>query len=209
MLKNTLLISALLVAGISFQSCGTKQNDPKSNSATTSNNTGSNLKIAYVNIDTLQEHLEFFKKEKANFEKKQEAARNELASLERQLQNEVAAFQKAVQAGTLTQTEGEAKQKRLGQLQQNLQDKQASLESKMGKEMEAFNADLKKRLDDYLAKYNTDKKYDFILSDGLGSQILLANPTYNITLDVIRGMNEADKNKDATSSTTTDTSAKK
>lgn len=182
---KSLFITLLAVGIFGLVACDRKQ--PQSS---TTEKTNSALKVAYVNIDTLQNNLEFFKTKKSEFDKKESAAKAELAGMQQNLQNEYVAFQKAVQAGTLTQADGEAKQKRLGQLQENLQAKQANLEADFGKQLDDFNKELKKRLDDYLTKYNKDKNYDFILSHGIGSQILLANPAYDITADVIKGMNE-------------------
>lgn len=198
---NKLLASLFLLCTIAFISCDKKNAGSKAISdAVKNDNTG--LKIAYVNIDTLQNNLDFFKVKKEEFDKKEAAARGELATLQRNLQNEYVAFQKAAQAGTLTQADGEAKQKRLGQMQENLQTKQANLEADFAKQLDEFNQELKKRLDDYLAKYNKDKHYDFILSHGNGSQILLANPAYEITADVIKGMNEDAKSGSSTADTT-------
>lgn len=170
--------------------------------AATVSTTGNGLKIAYVNIDTLQNNLEFFKAKKAEFDQKEKSIQQELSGMQQNLQNQYVALQKAAQAGTLTQAEGEAKQRKLQQLQQDFQNKQSGYESQYTKELSDFNNELKKRLDDFLTKYNKDKHYDLILSDMEGGQILLVNPSFDITADVIKGMNEGGKN---TASGTNDT----
>jgi len=190
-MKQWSYVLGLIILTGSLTACNTGKT-PDNNTKTTasSGETGkSGLKIAYVNLDTLQNQLEFFKLKKEEFDKKEVSMRSELSRMEQNLQNEYIAFQKAAQAGTLSQSEGEAKQKRLGQLQQSLQEKQASLEEQYTKELNDFQEALKKRLDDYLEQYNQDKGYDFILSQGAGSQILLGNPALDITNDVIKGMN--------------------
>ncbi len=197
-MKNLTYALGLVILAGSFSACNNKT-EPKTDtkpSATQSAGAG-NLKIAYVNLDTLQSQLEFFKAKKEEFDKKENTMRAELTRMEQQLQNEYIAFQKAAQAGTLSQADGEAKQKRLGQLQQNLQDKQASMEAQYTKDLSDFQDDLKKRLDEYLGKYNKDKGYDFILSQGLGSQILWGNPAFDITNDVVKGMNETADSSDS------------
>jgi len=154
-------------------------------------------KIAYVNLDTLEERYEYFKTRKAEFEKKTTAMDAEIERLARSLQNEYTAFQKKAQAGTLTQAEGEAGQKKLQQMQQNIENRRQELGTQLAKEQEAFNKDLQKRLDNYLVKYNADKGYDFILSYVKGGNILFANKALDITADVIKGMNEEDAGKPA------------
>lgn len=150
-------------------------------------------KIAFVNLDTLENKYEYFKAKKVEFEKRQKGMQDEVERLARNFQNEVAAFQKKAQAGTLTQAEGEAAQKRLASMQGNLEQRQQSLSEQLMKEQETFNMELQKRLDAFLITYNKEKGYDYILSYIKGGNILYANSALDITDDVIRGMNEGDK----------------
>src|SRR5690606_6056358 len=151
------------------------------------------LKIAYVNLDTLESNYEYFKTKKIEFEKRQQSMQNEVERLARNFQQELTAFQKKVQAGSLTQTEGEAAQKRLAGMQENLERSQPSLGQQLMTEQEAFNLDLQKRLDDFISVFNKDKGYDFILSYVKGGNILFDNPKLDNTQEVISGMNEMDK----------------
>jgi len=185
---------ACLSGSLLLTSCGEKTTTTKSTAVTpidaNAPNTG---KIAFVNLDTLESNYEYFKSKKIAFEKRQKGMQDEVERLARNFQSEVAAFQKKAQAGTLTQTEGEAAQKRLAGMQENLEKRQQSLGEQLMKEQEAFNLELQKRLDDFLVSYNKDKGYDYILSYLKGGNILYANSALDITADVIRGMNEADK----------------
>lgn len=179
-------------------SCGDKKSADKSASkATEAPATTPTGKIAYVNLDTLETKYEYFKLRKAEFEKKTAGMEAEVERLAQSFQNEYIAFQKKAQAGTLTQSEGEAAQKRLGEMQQNIESRRQSLQTQLMKEQEIFNKELQKRLDDYLVKYNTDKGYDFILSYVKGGNILFANKALDITEDVIKGMNTEDTGKPA------------
>jgi outer membrane protein len=177
------------IAGISmFAACAdTGKNNASSPAQETSKST---TRIAYVNIDTLTEHLDFFIANKEVFEKEEKKINDEISRLGNNLQSQIVAFQKKVQAGNVSQAEGEATQERLGRQQQELEMKRQTLTAQFMKKQEEFNAELKKRLDDYLEKYNKDGKYDYILSHGTGSQILWANKAMDITADIIKGMNE-------------------
>lgn len=201
--SSGLLNKSLFISGIStvllLISCS---NNSKTNKTvaepepvTTSTQTPSNGKIAYVNLDTLEARYEYFRVKKADFEKRTTAMEAEIERLAQSLQNEYAAFQKKAQEGTLTQSEGEAGQRKLGQMQQNMENRRQTLANQLMKEQEEFNKDLQKRLDDYLAQYNADKGYDYILSYVKGGNILFANKALDITDDVIKGMNEQDNKK--------------
>ena len=194
------LIAGSLAATVIFFSCDSKKTTTAAKTETKTTEakaTTPSGKIAYVNLDTLGEKYEYFKLRKAEFEKKTANMEAEVEKLAQNLQSEYAAFQKKAQAGTLTQAEGEAGQKKLGQMQQNIETRRQSLGSQLMKEQETFNAELQKRLDDYLVKYNEDKGYDLILSYVKGGNILFANKALDITDDVIKGMNAEDTGKPA------------
>jgi len=152
-------------------------------------------KIAYVNIDSLEAHYELLKTKKDEFKKKQDNMEGELQKSYQQMQNDADEVQKKIQAGTIQQAEYDAAQKRLMQMQQSLETRKQALTEQLMKEQEDFNKDLKSRLDAFIADYNKSKGYDFILSysNSGSSSILYANKQYDITKDVIDGMNAASK----------------
>jgi outer membrane protein len=144
--------------------------------------------IAYVDIDTLQENYSYFKAKKTELENKQKAMENEFGNLARKFEQDVMALQQKAQSGGMTQSEMETAQKTMAQRQQNLEKKRSDMGEQLLKTNEDFNKNLQKQLDDYLAEYNKDKGYDYILSYAKGGSILVANPDLNITKDVLEGM---------------------
>lgn len=146
-------------------------------------------RLAYVNIDTLEAHYEYLKMKKADFQQKQESMRAELQRSEQEMQKDIAGYQRKAQAGTLTQAEGEAAERRIIQMQQSLKTREASLTQQLIDEQEDFNTDLHQRLDSFLTEYNKDKHFDYILSYSRSGSIMYANKELDITKDVIKGMN--------------------
>jgi outer membrane protein len=63
------------------------------------------------------------------------------------------------------------------------------LESELANETAKFNEALRDSLNNFLKAYNKDKKYDIILSKA-GDNILFADKKYDITQDVINGLNK-------------------
>jgi len=149
-------------------------------------------KIAYVDIDSLEAHYEFLKLKKEDFKKRQTQMEAELQSSYQKMQSDYAEVQKKAQAGTLTTAESEAAQKRLEQMDQSLQTRKQALTGQLMKDQEEFNKELKARLDSFLADYNKDKHFDYILSysGSVSGTILYANKGLDITTDVIKGINE-------------------
>ena len=194
-LSSLSLIGVLILFGIHFS-------HPKETPTSTSSvvlPTGSSNRIAYVNTDSLEAKYELLKAKREEFNSRQDQMNSELQRSYQQMQNDADEVQKKAQSNSLTQTEYEAAQKRLMQMQQSLETRKQSLTEQLMKEQEAFNKDLKMRLDAFLEEYNKSKHYDYILSySAAGSSVLYVNKQLDITDDVVKGMNanaksEADK----------------
>ncbi|MBS1773748.1 MAG: OmpH family outer membrane protein [Bacteroidetes bacterium] len=151
-------------------------------------------KIAYVNIDSLENNYEYLKNEKIKFETNQAAMKAELDKSAQQFQNDVAAYQRKVQAGTISQPEAQATEKRLGQMQQSFKAREEALNSQLMKAQEDFTKQLQAELDRVIAEFNQDKKYDYILSYMRSGQILYANKSLDVTGDVLKMLNDRYKN---------------
>jgi outer membrane protein len=189
-------VLAALAAG-TFMACqqpAKPGSTPAAATSTENNNTATvngGFIIAYVDIDTVEANYNYFKEKKAELEKKQQAIDNELKANVRALQNEAADFQRRAQS--LTQAEGEAAQRTLYDKQQQLEGKAQNMRSQYAEQENKFNEELQKRLNDFLQKFNSDKKYAYILSYRSGaSNVLYKDEKYNITNEVIKGLNEAD-----------------
>jgi outer membrane protein len=63
------------------------------------------------------------------------------------------------------------------------------LENELANETQKFNMALRDSLNNFLTSYNKDKKFDMILSKS-GDNILFANKKFDITQDVINGLNK-------------------
>ncbi|RYE00406.1 MAG: OmpH family outer membrane protein [Sphingobacteriales bacterium] len=192
------LISAAIFSLAVLAACGDKGKKPGTTQTTTQstkNNGTQGLKLAFVNADTLNKYYLYLKDQEAAFKKKQDAYEGEMANKEKALQNEFAAFQKKVQAGTMTQAEGEATQKRLGQQQQALEKRHQTISAEIAKEQMAIQEEFQKKLDEFLARFNEERQYDFIFTYlKSGGPILYANKAYDITQEVLDAMNEDYKN---------------
>lgn len=183
--KNALIIASLAVISLS-----TACKQTPAPQAATQGNTGSSSKIAYINVDTLQEKYAFWKTQSDAIEAEQAKIESELQRSAQQLQNDIAMFQQKAQSGNLSEAEGAAAQKRLAQMQQSLETRRASLGEQLQAKQIAFSEELQKNIDEYLAIYNKDNKYDYIMSYTKSGQILYANKALDITEDVLKGLND-------------------
>ena len=150
----------------------------------------SGLKIDYVEVDSLMTQYDFAKDYSVTLQKKSNNARNTLTQKGNALQAAVNNFQQKLNNNGFTSREQAASQQAAIERQQrDLQELQARLENELATETAKFNEALRDSLQNLLKAYNNDKKYDMILSKA-GDNILMANQKFDITNDVINGLNK-------------------
>lgn len=189
-----------ILAAVLFVACQQGGKNVNNTADTTGSKAGAPAstgpRIAYVDLDSVEAHYEYFKDKKSELEKRQQAIDNELKANLRALQNEAADFQRRANANQLTQSEGEAAQRTLMEKQQQLEGKRQNLSQQYMEQEAKFNEDLQKRLDDFLKTFNSDKKYSFIFSYRAGaSNILYKDESLDITAPVIDGLNKNEEKK--------------
>lgn len=146
-------------------------------------------KIAYVNIDSLEANYLYLKDKQKEMEQKQKQIQNELQRMNTQFQNKLATMQKKYTDGTLTADEAEQTEKELASMQERFERRQMEAQNEMLTLQEKGLIDLQERLNSFIKDYNADKKFAYVLSYGSGGSILFADPQFDITEDVIKGMN--------------------
>jgi outer membrane protein len=148
----------------------------------------SNFKIAYFELDSLQNNYQYFKDVLNVLKRKEEAMNAELASLEKTYQKKIVEWQ---QKGTsMSQAESEAANREYQQMQQNFQSRKQQVDQTMNDQMNESRKKIRERLEMYLKEYNKDKTYAYIFSD-FPEAIYYKDTLYNITNDLVKGLNEA------------------
>jgi outer membrane protein len=183
------------VAALAMTSCNKSQ--PQVEPASETTKAPANLKIAYVEVDSIMTQYTFAKEYSDLLQKKSDNIQKTIANKGNQLQAAAANFQQKIQQNAYTREQAEAIQANLQRQQADLQ----GLQQRLGNEFQAETAKYNKALHDsianYLKAYNKDKKYSIILSKS-GDNLLYADKAYDITNDVIAGLNKAYKGGVAT-----------
>ena len=181
------ILSTLAIAAV-MASCNNAS--PKMDEQPAAAASAEGIKVAYVEVDSLMTQYTFAKDYSANLERKSTNARNTLTQKGNQLQAAVDNFQKKLNNNGFTSREqAESQQAAIQRQQRDLQALQARLEGELANETQQFNLALRDSLNNFLADYNKAKKYDIILSKA-GDNFLYANKKYDITQDVINGLNK-------------------
>ena len=147
------------------------------------------MKIAYVEVDSIMSQYKFCKDYSLILQKKGQNIQNTLAGKQQQLQNAAANFQQKVQQNAYTREQAEAIQAGLQRQNNDLQALDQRLSTEFKAETDKFNKALRDSISHFLASYNKDKKYALILSKA-GDNLLYADKAFDITNDVIAGLNK-------------------
>ena len=168
--------------------------DKTSKSATGSvQRDSADFKIAYFDIDSLQTHYEYFKDVTNQIKSRENAMTSELSSLRSSFEKKMKEWQQ--RGANMSQAEGEAAQREYGQMQQRYEQRQMSLEQELQKHRLDMMTDVRKKIETYLQEYNKSKGYAFILSYEPGFMLYYKDSIYDITDDVIEGLNSTYKKK--------------
>ena len=182
-------IALAVVAAVSFTSCN---QSPKAEDEAPKSQAPSNLKIAYVEVDSLMTQYEYCKEYSLILEKKSQNIQSTLQQKGQALQAAANNFQQKLQQNAYTREQAEQIQMGLQKQNADLEALQQRLSAEFQEETAKFNEALHDSLQHFIAKYNKDKKYTMILSKS-GDNILYADKSADITNDIIAGLNKAYK----------------
>lgn len=184
---------AVLFAG-SLVSC---TNNQQGAAATVSNLAeGTTLPIAYVNTDSLLVNFNMAKDLNEELIKKTEDARANLNSQAASLEKEVNEFQRKVQTNAfLNEQRAQSEANRLQNKKDQLDQLNYKLQNDLAQEQAQMNARLSDTIQAVLKEYNATKKFELILSNTMHDNILLDNPKYDITSELLEILNSRYDNK--------------
>lgn len=150
------------------------------------------LKVAYVDLDSIQSQYTYYKEKMQEFEKKKENADRDLNNAFQKIEGERIAFAK--RGESITQAEYENFQRTYQAKMQNLEQQKMLLENNIAGEGVKAMDDLKTKINEFLKAYNKEKGYSYIFSYSSALNVLFYKDTaYDITKEVVAGLNEAYK----------------
>jgi len=146
------------------------------------------MKIAYVKVDSLIVNYDLAQQLHDEFTKNQEAYTKEYATRRSKFEEQAAAFQEKIQrGGFLTEQRAMQERDRLVNEEQEILKLDQDLSSKLAEMQNANNQQLVDSLMAYLKKFNASKKYAYIFNS---SGILIGDEAHNITKEVLDAMND-------------------
>jgi outer membrane protein len=188
-MKNiSLLLNAVLIVAVGVLYYLHFSGRPKSSPSGTASVPG-DIKIAYINSDSVLKNYEYFKVTRERLESKGKKLDQDLRNRAQGLQNDYEAYQRNV--SNLTIGQAKSLEEDLAKKQQNLQLYQQSLTQEMSSEELKITQDLYARVTDFLKKYGNEKGLQVVLKLDTSSDLLFGGESLDITKEVTAGLNEA------------------
>lgn len=182
---------ALILVGIMFFNQRSNQKDTKGQVAAT---TGSDslseapIRIAYVDLDSLDAKFEYYKAKIETFDKKKEGLDRRLNGAYQQLDNKRIEFLK--RGNAITQAEADAFKREYDQQLQYLENERRKSEQEVQQEAMIMRDDVFSKINEYLTGYSKEKGYTYIFSYSRNANLFLYQaPAFNITDEVLVGLN--------------------
>jgi len=192
MKKTNVILNGLMVLafGCLFAQCAGNNNAGAPVASAPAAGGSSNMKIAYVEIDSLLTKYNFWKDLNEQMIKKEENIRTTLNEKGKKLEAEAREFERKIQNnGFASRERAEQEQARLVKQQQELQTLQQKLAEELAIENQNYNLQMRDSINSFLKAYNQTKGYDLIISNSGYDNLLYANPAYNITDEIVEGLN--------------------
>ena len=184
---NGLMALALVLM---FTQCADNKSNGSTNNAPAAVSGPANMKIAYVEIDSLLTKYRFWNDLNEMMIKKEENIRTTLNEKAKDLDSEMREFQRKLENnGFASRERAEQENLRISQKQRDLQQLQEKLSNELQAENQKNSLQLRDSINSFLRIYNKDKGYSLIISNTGFDNLLYADPAFNITNEIVEGLN--------------------
>jgi outer membrane protein len=194
-MKNFLLalniILVLAVATLFYLHFSTPKKTASTVKAANTVSTG-DFKIAYFEMDSIESNYDYLKDVRNQLKGKETELTNQLNQLKSRYMDKVNKYKQEAQ--TMTQERQSVIENELMNEQKMLGNKEQSMGIELQDASFKKMQDVNRTIEDFLKEYNKDKTYSYILAHQPG-QIYYKDPRFDITSDLVKGLNESYKSK--------------
>ncbi|MCR5573431.1 MAG: OmpH family outer membrane protein [Bacteroidaceae bacterium] len=188
-MRNLIMGLAALSCIMMFAQCAGNQNG-QTTEGTATPSVVSDMKVAYVEIDTLLSKYNFCIDLNEAMVKKSENVRLQLNQKAQDLQKQQQEFQTKYQNNAFLSAErAQQEYDRITKLNDDLQKLSDKLQSELAAESEKNNIQLSDSIKNFLKEYNKTKGFTLIISNTGMDNLLYADKALDITQEVLDGLN--------------------
>jgi outer membrane protein len=145
--------------------------------------------IVFIDIDSVYSKYTMYKDVVGELEQKMNTAQTQFQSKQQSFQKNLDDYKYKTDRGLVTRTEAAQIEQNLQQEQQQLVGLQNDLQNKLAEEQQVAQRKVMNSIMEYLKTMENGGKYQFVLGNAFGGNIMYANEGLNITQQVIEGLN--------------------
>ena len=184
--------AAILCASIAFGtvSCKEKTNENEvTEQADSTVCTAAAGSIVYINLEEILENYDMANELSSVVETKVHNIEAEVNRRAKKLQNAEKSFNDKLQKGLMTRSVADAEAQKLQNQAASYQKYAAEKQQEIQEELMVMNNQIADAIKTYVEKYNEEKQFAMILTNQGGQPVLVADPSLNVTAEVIAGLN--------------------
>ena len=154
--------------------------------------------IVYIDLDRIVQEYDMASDLGAVVETRVKNIQDEVNRRGKQLENEMIEFQNKLNKGLITRSVAEVQGQELQQKQAQFNEYATQKNNEVIEEQTVMMNQIADAIQTFMDKYNEEKKYTMILTNQSGVPVISADPSLDITDDVIARLNEEyikEKNK--------------
>jgi outer membrane protein len=197
---NLIVVCVLVVAVIVLFALHFSGNKSHVGNALSSAAGASSGTTAYVDMDTIISGYSMYADLQSKFSEKKQLLEAEMNNKSKNYQSSVLDYQNKMQKGSIARPAAAEIEKNLAAEQQKLLQLRDQYMRQLADEEQGLKRQLLSSITEFLTPYSKDKGYSYILGNSFGGNILYADKAFDVTQDVLKGLNEkykADKEKAA------------
>jgi outer membrane protein len=150
---------------------------------------GGPFRMAYFEMDSVAANFELVKELKTEMLKREEAINAEMEKLARNMQQKYNYYQEQANTGVMNQAQSEAAGRDMKNLDDQMKNRKQALDAEYGDFVVRRQNDIKSKIEAFLKEYNENQQYSYIISYEPGL-FYYKDTAYNITEDLVKGLNE-------------------
>ncbi len=187
----SLVTGFLLVKQFSSKKAGNSVVKTVSGESTVSNK---QFRMAYFEMDTIASQFDLVKTLKKELTKKEDDINAEMTNRSQAIQQKLNYYQKLMSEGKLSKEDEEDASNEVKNMDNEMKNRKQQMDQEYNNFMVTKQNEIKSKIGAFIKEYNKTRNYSYVVSDDPGL-FYFQDTAFNITSDVIKGLNEMYKLK--------------
>lgn len=152
------------------------------------------FRMAYFEMDSIAAQFDQVKILKKELSRKEDDINAEMTTRSQAIQQKLNYYQKLLTEGKLSKDDEEAASNEVKNMDNEMKNRKQQMDQEYNNFMVTKQNEIKSKIGAFIKEYNKTKKYSYVVSDDPGL-FYFQDTAFNITADVIKGLNEMYKSK--------------